>query len=245
MTGTAEARYLHDLVERLHAVLGDWLSGVYAGGSYALDDYDPGRSDLDVAAVVERPLTAAKKARIVDAVRHEALPCPARGLELVVYTASAAAATRTDAGFELNLNTGAALPFRADLEPVPGELHWFAIDRSILHGRGVALAGPPADTVFASPPASALRPVLAAALRWFGEGGPRDDAVLNACRSLRFAEEGVWSSKAAAGRWALAARGIDDPALVGEALEARATGADLDAGRVDAFLALALDRLER
>jgi hypothetical protein len=247
MTGTAEERaYLHDLVERLRGPLEEKLVGVYVGGSYALEDYERGRSDLDVAAVVETPLPPATKAKVVAAVRHEALPCPARGLELVVYTAGAAAARATQAAFELNLNTGATMPFRADTEPVADELHWFAIDRSILRSRGIALVGPPAKDVFASVPASALRPVLAEALRWYRDGGRRDDAVLNACRSLRFADEGVWSSKAAAARWVLGATaGIDDPRLVADALEARATGAELDFRRVEPFLACVLARLTR
>jgi Domain of unknown function (DUF4111)/Nucleotidyltransferase domain len=247
MTGTAEERaYLRDLVERLRSLLGEELVGVYAGGSYALGDYDRSRSDLDVAAVAKRPLAPDTKTEVVEAVRHEALPCPARGLELVVYTAAAAAARTTGAAFELNLNSGAAMPFRADAEPVSGERHWFAIDRSILGSRGIALVGPPAEDVFASAPAPALQAVVADALRWYRHGGRRDDAVLNACRSLRFADEGVWSSKAAAGRWALdALAGIDDPELVAEALEARTTGAELDARRVDAFLAPAVERLAR
>ena len=247
MTGPGEERaYLHELVERLRDVLGRKLVGVYVGGSYALEDYEPGRSDVDVAAVVASPLPARNKADVVAAVRHEALPCPARGLELVVYTAAAAGARATRAAFELNLNTGATMPFRADTKPVRGQLHWFAIDRSILRSRGIALAGPPAQDVFASPPASALRPVLADALRWYREGGRPYDAVLNACRSLRFADEGVWSSKAAAARWALGTpAGVDDRGLVAEALEARSTRAELDSSRVDAFLARTVARLTR
>ena len=41
---------------RLRDVLGDELLGVYAGGSYALGAYEPGRSDIDVNAVVTGPL---------------------------------------------------------------------------------------------------------------------------------------------------------------------------------------------
>ena len=79
MTGTAEERaYLRDLVARLRTLLEEELVGVYAGGSYALGDYDRGRSDLDVAAVVKGPLALASKAAVVGAARHEALPCPAR-----------------------------------------------------------------------------------------------------------------------------------------------------------------------
>lgn len=243
-TFPAESAYLDELAARLRRLLGEDLVGVYVGGSYALGDYEPGRSDLDVAAVVAGPLAERRRAELVAALRHESLACPARGLELVVYTAKAAGAPTAEAAFELNLNTGARMPFRVDTEPVPGELHWFAPDRAVLQDQGIALLGPPADVVFAALTPSLLLPVLAEVLRWYRSDGRRDDAVLNACRSLRFAQESSWSSKPAAARWALAGPGVEDRALVAEALAARRTGAELDAGRVDAFLARAVARLE-
>ena len=114
------------------SVLGDELLGVYAGGSYALGAYEPGRSDIDVNAVVTGPLARAAKQAIVERVRHEALPCPARGLELVVYPLATARSGAAAPGFELNLNTGAAMAFRVDEQPGEIEGFWFAIDRSIL-----------------------------------------------------------------------------------------------------------------
>ncbi|HEY3070815.1 MAG TPA: nucleotidyltransferase domain-containing protein [Gaiellaceae bacterium] len=197
-----ERAYLDELTRRLKALLGDELVGVYAGGSYALGGYEPGRSDLDVAAVVREGLPEGMAEQIIAAVRHEALPSPARKLELVIYDAEAARSASVEPGFELNLNTGAD-EFRADLEPRPGEGHWFAIDRSVLAGHGVALAGPPANEVFASPPRDDLLPVLADVLRWYLREEPdSEDAMLNAGRSLRFAHEGVWAPKPALREWA-------------------------------------------
>jgi predicted nucleotidyltransferase len=103
--------YQDELVARLRTAFDETLVGVYAGGSWALGDYEPGRSDLDVAAVVRGALPRSANEAILAAVRHEALPCPARGLELVVYSDAAAATSRVDADFELNLNTGAAWRF--------------------------------------------------------------------------------------------------------------------------------------
>src|SRR5215218_3799209 len=87
--------YLAELARRLRELLGDDLLGVYAGGSYALGAYEPGRSDVDVTAVAAGPLAPASKRAVVERVRHEALACPARGLELVVYPL---AATRAGGG---------------------------------------------------------------------------------------------------------------------------------------------------
>jgi Nucleotidyltransferase domain len=198
----AERAYLDEIARRLGAILGEDLAGVYAGGSYSLGAYEAGRSDLDVAAVVRRPLAQEAAAEILAAVGHEALPCPARKLELVVYTEAAARSPSVEPNFELNLDTGPG-ELRVDLAPQSGEEHWFAIDRSILSSHGVAIVGPPAGEVFASPTREDLLPVLAQGLLWFRDNEPDSmDAVLNAARALRFARNGVWVPKTAVRQWA-------------------------------------------
>ena len=210
----AERAYLAELVEKLQGILGASLVGVYAGGSWALGGYEPPDSDLDVAVVIREPLSEEGAARLVAAFRHEAFPCPARGLELVVYTRESAASATTDPGFELNLNTGARLTSRADREPQPGERHWFAVDRSVLAAHGIALRGPPAAEVFAPIAADDLRPVLADVLRWYEREAPEsDDAILNAGRSLRFVREGVWLPKPALRAWAARQPGTNEEIL--------------------------------
>ncbi len=236
-----ERVYLAELVRRARSVLGPSLVGVYAGGSFALGGYERPRSDLDVAVVVDSPLSRENKEALVGELRHEALPCPARGLELVVYTAETVQHPSADAAFELNLNTGRDMAFRADFEPVPGERHWFAIDRAVLHGHGIALAGPPAAVVFADPGRALIVPLLAETLRWCLADRAGAEAVLAACRALRYADEGVWSSKASAARWAEAR--VHDAELVEQALRARAGGGGVDPSRATGFVEDAVLRL--
>jgi hypothetical protein len=220
----AERAYLDEVVRRLQELLGPELVGVYAGGSWALGGYEPGRSDLDVAVVVRRPLTEEVAKRLVAELRHEVLPCPARGLELVVYTKRAAGTPTVEPGFELNLNTGRGLMFRADREPQPGERHWFAIDRSVLSEHGVALFGPPAADAFRPIAPEDMRPVLADVLRWYKREAPEgEDAVLNVGRSLCFVRDGIWLPKPALRAWA-----DEEPGTNAEIL-ARAI-AELEAG---------------
>jgi hypothetical protein len=198
-----ETLYLAELVWSLRGVLGDELVGVYAGGSYALGDYERARSDLDVSAITHSRTGPLQGAEVVKAVRHEALPCPARGLELVLYPLETARSANVQPGFDLNLNTGRGMAFRADFVPVEGERHWFAIDKSVLAEHGITLLGPPASTVFRPASRERLLPVLAEALRWcLREPSPGDAAVATACRALRYSREGVWSSKQAAVDWA-------------------------------------------
>jgi hypothetical protein len=235
--------YFTELVERLLRVAGGDLVGVYAGGSYALGAYEQGRSDLDVAVVLAGRPSHRLKERFVAELRHDSLPCPARGLELVLYTADAVGRSSTDAAFELNLNTGAQMTLRVDFEPDPNETHWFPIDRSILAQHGIALFGPPAAEVFARLPKREVLSLLLESLRRQAAGADRrDDVVLNACRSWRYAEEGTWSSKPAAGEWALAMH--SDLKVVRSALEARVTEAELEAQDVEGFVASVIETVE-
>jgi Domain of unknown function (DUF4111)/Nucleotidyltransferase domain len=240
-----ESAYLETAGERLRGVLGPSLVGVYAGGSWALGDYLPGRSDLDVAAVVREPLTPEREREVVARLRHEALPGPARLLELVVYLEETARSGSASADFELNLNTGAATPLTVQRKGAAGDIgrHWFPIDRSVLSQAGIALWGPPAEEVFASIPQAELLPVIADSVRWHREHLAQPaDAVLNACRALRYADEGRWSSKPAAGRWAIR-RGLAPSDLVSTACRARAEPASLPSAEVCDFLGAVESRL--
>ncbi len=230
------AAYHRALVERLRALFGEDLVGVYAGGSYALGGYDPRRSDLDVAVVCRRPLSSDQKAELAAALLHEALPVPARGLELVVYTQATVRSGTADPGYELNLNTGRAMSSLLSTSP-EGEDHWYAIDRAIVREHGLVLFGPALVEVFAPIARDLLLVRVLESLCWYAahEEAAGDDAVLNACRAWRFASEGLWSSKPDAGEWAR--ERLADPSLVAEALAARDDGRRLDRTEVSRFLA--------
>jgi hypothetical protein len=180
-------------VERVRGLLGGELVGVYLAGSGALGGYVHGRSDVDVAVVARDPLSRETKEALVAALRHEALPCPARGLELVVY-----AVARPQP--ELNLNTGERMAFLATFEPGADSPHWFVLDRAILGARGVVLTGPPPAEAFPPPPEDEILEALARGSQWYRDrpGEPRDDAALNAVRTRAYLETGTWLSKAEA-----------------------------------------------
>jgi hypothetical protein len=229
--------YHRELVDRLTAILGGGLLGVYASGSFGLDDFDGARSDLDVFGVCSGTVTADEKRAIVFQLGEEALPCPARGLEFVLYPEETARMPSDEAGFVLNLNTGPRIRFRVDEQPSGAvERHWFPIDRAIVRTAGVALVGPPPQELFAPIPRALLLPVVREALEWHRIPGNScdDDTVLNACRSLRWLREDVWSSKSDAGAWAL--EHVDDRQLVAAALLSRDRNAMLDRERVQRFV---------
>lgn len=180
-------------MERVRALLGDELVGVYLAGSGALGGYVHGRSDIDVAVVVRSGLSRGAKDAIVATLRHEALPCPARGLELVVYA-------HVSGVPELNLNTGERMEFVATFEPGADSPHWFVLDRAILGQRGRVLTGPPPADAIELPSEEEILEALAIGLQWYRDrpDEPRDDAALNAVRSRAYLETGRWASKAEA-----------------------------------------------
>lgn len=233
--------YLTELAQVCRDLLGDELVGVYAGGSVALDGYRPGRSDVDVAVVVKDRLGDSTKRALVQGLRHENLPCPARGLELVVYRADVAASGRSEPGFEVELNTGARMDFRATLDPAERPTQdgqfWYAIDRGILADHGRAVVGPPAATVFTSPPEWDLANLIVESLRWHldSPAAASDDAVLNACRALQRVRVGRWLAKPVAGAAVRSGPGSLDPTVIREAFRTRDGGRSPDAASVRRF----------
>lgn len=243
---TKTGAYLGEVVERLCGILGAELVGVYLGGSLALGGYDERRSDVDIAVVTRCSVARPTKEAIVESLRHDSLACPARGLELVVYTAETAGAATGGAGYELNLNTGRAMPFHVSYAPGDGEAeHWYALDRAVIRDRGRALLGPRPDRLFAAAPRPVLLALLAESARWHEQEGVAraDDAILNACRALRYADDGRWSSKQEAGEWAR--ERLPDGALAADALAVRRGSRErLPAERVRRFLEVARSSLE-
>ncbi len=211
--------YLTELVRRLRKGLGEELVGAWLTGSGALGDLDPERSDVDVlVAAGERP-PRAQLERLVEAISHEALPCPARGLELVLYARADLGAPGGPA-FSLNLNTGARMERHLAFDAAADPRFWFVVDVSITRQGGRTLAGPPPAAVLPELPRPLVRDALEEALAWYERHGGSDaQTVLAACRSWAWAADGRWRSKAQAAAWAR--QHVPDPGVLDRALALR------------------------
>jgi len=214
-------RYDRALVARLRDVIGDRLVAAYATGSHALGDYVHCASDLDRLAVSESPLGRETKEALVDVLREDALPCPARGLELVVYAREAVERPTPGGAFELNLNTGPGMPLHFAFDPADEPSHWFLVDRAIAREHGIPLAGPPPAGLLAPIPRPWVLRALADSLAWHRANAEvaGENTVLNACRAWLFAAEGRWSSKRDAAAWARTR--VPVPAVVDAAVAVR------------------------
>lgn len=215
----AEA-YLAELTRRIAAALGEELVGVYLMGSAAMGADVPGVSDLDVWALVGGPVPTEAKEALAARVDHAALPCPARGLELVVARFGGGA----EPIVELNLDDGPRMARRVALGAAGEPRHWFVLDAAIGREHGRALAGPPPAEAFPPVPRSLQLVAIAESLDWYAEHEPDNrKAILTAARGLRYVLEGRWTSKEDAARWA-AARRSDWAAEIADALAGRRGG---------------------
>ena len=214
------AGYLDAVRVRVEDVVGgDRLCGVWLFGSAALGDFAPDRSDLDVQAVSALRLPSADRERLGAALSHESLPCPARGLEFVLY-ARGDLDDPAGPAFGLNLNSGARMEPRMDLHPDPNERFWFVIDLAIGREHGRPLAGPAPADVFPQPPPDLILASLRQALDWFvANDATGVGAVFGACRAWAWAHDGRWRSKAESAEWARTR--MTDPGPVGKAVRLR------------------------
>ena len=212
------AEYLSELTARLEDQLGDRLVAAWVVGSSALGDFDELRSDVDVQAVSSTRLSRPELERLAGALSHESLPCPARGLEFVLY-AQEDLTDPNGPAFSLNLNTGPRMDHHAGYDPEAEPRFWFTLDVSIASQLSRRLAGPPAETVLPPLPRELVIEAAKEALEFWREYD-RGQAILSACRAWAWAVEGRWLSKGEAAAWATARLG--DPAPVAKALARRA-----------------------
>jgi Domain of unknown function (DUF4111)/Nucleotidyltransferase domain len=239
-------RFAERLARACSRALGDVLDGVVLHGSLALGGYTPGRSDVDLLAVVGRSLADEEATALTAAVAAEATDAPAR-VDLRVVTGEVAAAPTP------------APPMEVAIEICPGGDPAFSVERhhpgerdlvvelSLCRAVGRSLAGVPATRLIADVPVEWVLDVADAQLAdWqaIGDDPPHAElTALTACRMWRFAEERRYCSKSSAGEWALAR----DPSLaaVREALYQRDVDptASIDAAEVQRLLGIVRERV--
>jgi hypothetical protein len=186
-----------------------------------LDDYLPGRSDVDVLVVAQDPLTDAQLAALTEALAGHRPRAPGP-VDLRVVTRQVAAAPSPTPPQEAYLRLTPGSGVRLEERRHPGERD-LAVELSVCRAHGRSLLGAaPAELIGEVPDRWVLAAGDAQLADWQTIGDDPKYAqltVLTTCRVWRFAEEGCHCSKTAAGQWALRR----DPTLqaVQDALEQR------------------------
>jgi Domain of unknown function (DUF4111)/Nucleotidyltransferase domain len=221
ISAEAALGFAQTLARSCAGVLGEAVAGVILHGSLTLDDYVPGRSDVDLLVVVDDPLGDAQLAALVEAMASRRADAPGPvDLRLVTrqVAASPTPAPPLEAYLRLTPGSGVRLEERRHSEERD-----LAVELSVCRAHGRSLLGAaPAELIGEVPDRWVVAAGDAQLADWqaIGDDPPYAElTVLTACRVWRFAEEGRHASKAAAAEWALRR----DPTLgvVGGALRRR------------------------
>jgi hypothetical protein len=200
--------------------LGEIVRSVILHGSLTLGDYTPGRSDVDLLMVVDRPLEERELKRLSQTAIVENARAPCR-VDLRIVTAAATASPTEAPPMELYV----------ELDPrsrptFEGRGQWerdLVVEFSICREHGRSLRGAAPRDLIADVPHEWVVNVGDQQLAdWQSLTDDADHAelmVLTACRIWRLHEEHIHCTKTAAGAWALAR----DPSLqaVRDALKQR------------------------
>jgi hypothetical protein len=194
------SRLLDDLIRSL----GDNLFAVYLFGSAATGNFEPGISDVDLAAIVKDDLGPSELAALDRMHRELVAETPEwDGRVEVVYVSSEGLRTFRD-GTSAAARISPGEPFHAILVDPTWLIDWYQL-REI----GVPLLGPLATEVV--PVISkheyveAVRQHMLTFSRWTDDLatlGNQAYAILTMCRGLRTVRTGEYVSKREAARWA-------------------------------------------
>jgi Domain of unknown function (DUF4111) len=190
-------------------LLGDVLLAVILHGSLTFEDYVPGPSDIDLLAIVDRPLSDSEIESLTRTIAAERARAPAPA-DLRFVTRAVAATPPETPSLELYIRLRVTGSPEVEVRRREPDL---IVEFSICRHHGHALLGPsPPQLIGEVPSEWVLRAGDAQLVRWqsLTEDAPYAALMaLTACRIWHFSEERAHCSKAAAGTWALAR----DPSL--------------------------------
>jgi predicted nucleotidyltransferase len=177
--------YLDERAERYRAsvaeAIGDEVDVLetFVLGSGLVGGYRPGQSDLDLVAVIDRPLRGESRRRAIERIAE--LELPGRRLELVLYVRG-----HQPPDFDLNLEVDAD-----GVREAPDEApHWFVIDAAIAQQRS-----PGWRDYFEPISEERTRWAVEESLAWSAEHPQYEFSRLNAARARHYLEHGEWISK--------------------------------------------------
>ncbi|MDO3703246.1 DUF4111 domain-containing protein [Micromonospora sp. C28SCA-DRY-2] len=194
------------LADSIVDIAGDSARSVILHGSLSAGGFHPGRSDIDLLAVIDGRLADAQAAALERLVRQADVGSAA-GIDLHVVTSEVAAAPTRAPAMELHLGRYGPPPEEFEVERRQAASADLPAELSMARAHGRALRGAAAHEVLAPVPADWIvdrgRHWL---LTWRSLTDDAESAafmVLTACRIWRFAVENVHCSKAQAAAWAL------------------------------------------
>jgi hypothetical protein len=200
-------RFLSLLLANLQTLLQEQLVGLYLGGSLALGDFDPQRSDIDFIAVT------------VDDVPPEMIVA-LEAMHARLWATEAPWARKLDGSyvpqqvFRRWSDEHAPCPFVEGDNVTVTRQGSAVIQRHIIHQYGISVAGPSPQLLLDAVDADELRDDP----DWVQASQQQTFAILSLCRALYTLEHGGVASKPVAARWCQQAIGEEWAGLIEWAL---------------------------
>lgn len=204
---------LETLRRGLLNVLGEELVGLYLHGSLAMGCFNLKRSDLDLLAVTQRPMSAKTKRSIVELLLHvSGKPSP---IEISFLSERDLRPWRYPTPFDLHYSKEWRNRYEEDL--MSGQWQKWEEERrrdpdlaahiAVTRRRGIRLCGRPIPEVFPEVPKAHYLDSIVQDFYWAKEHSAEDPVyfILNASRIYMYLKEDCIASKAEAGLWAVGA----------------------------------------
>ena len=214
------------------AILGSKLTGIYVHGSLAFGCFCWEQSDIDFLVVVENALTQAEKEALIRTLLALDSCAPSKGFEMSVLLRSACSPFKDPTPYELHYSNAHRANYQRDLSATCRALQGFDPDLAahitVINAVGLTLCGQPVDKVFSPVPKESYLRSL-----WYDiENAPVEIGqnpvyyILNLCRVMAYACDGLVCSKADGGVWGI--RHLPEhAALIAKALAAYRSGDSL------------------
>jgi hypothetical protein len=197
--------FLNLLLSHMRAILNDQFVGLYLGGSLALGDFNPQRSDIDFVTVTADELLPERIVALEE-------------MHARLWAAGTKWARKLDGSyvpqrvFRRWTSEHPPCPFVEEDSFYITNQGSAVIQRHIIRQYGVVVAGPSPETLLDPVDADELRSTLRNALEqwwrplldspaWLQQSQKQPFAILTMCRTLYTLEHGVVASKPAAAQW--------------------------------------------
>lgn len=227
---------LSRFTEAAREAFGSNLVGAYLHGSAAMGCFHPETSDLDLILVVEGPVSDGAKLAFMERVVRLNMEAPAKGLEFSVVRRAVCKPFIYPTPFELHFSIAHLQAYREDpvryVERMRGVDKDLAAHFTVINACGIVLYGEAVEQVFGPVPRgdyldSIWNDIADACERIVYDPGYY---VLNLCRVLAQAREGLVLSKQSGGEWGLRHLPEEYHPVIRAALAGRETGRTVDVG---------------
>jgi predicted nucleotidyltransferase len=198
--------YLNNLTNAIHSLLGDNLAGLYLYGSFATHALVE-RSDVDVLGVVRQSLLDETIDMLLHILRSLDISPIAKGIDLPIYLEEVVRHPPKDTPYEAGIWVDKYGLVDIDTHGIGSTI---VLDFEYCRQHGRALYGPAPSVLFGKIPQHQLLEAALETVIWHKDNIHSEfhdqygeQAILNAARAWRLAEEGVMGSKSEGAQWVL------------------------------------------